>query len=204
MLNYEQANVSLYQSDYGRPRRVLAGTRYVEPNNYTQGRRSPQCQFCFSNRTDRHLFLGPCTVPLEDYYDNVPQSLREMTNDLKLIESERNLNAMTALRCTECGVWNAYQRFKWEDFELVAQVVVEEKVSDTFSFSARGQLGTIVVDITYGGRAITRKLKLLRVPIDEGAREWILDPSEVDRMFDDRLIRRSDAARLENPRKSKR
>ena len=51
---------------------------------------------------------------------------------------------------------------------------------------------------------MTRKLKLVRVPIDKRGREWSVVPTEVDRMFDDRFIRRSDAARLENVRKTKR
>ena len=103
-----------------------------------------------------------------------------------------------------CGNTSKSLKFKATKDFIRLRVDPSAKETILSSNAPRGQLGTIVVDITYGGRAITRKLKVLRVPIDEGGREWSLAPSEVDRMFDDRLIRRSDAARLENPQESKR
>ena len=60
------------------------------------------------------------------------------------------------------------------------------------------------IDKRIGGRAIVRELKLVRLPIDRQGREWSLDPTEIDSMFDRRFIRRSDAARLDKPTKSKR
>ena len=83
-------------------------------------------------------------------------------------------------------------------------VVPHAKQTVLTSDAPRGQRGTVVVYIAYGGKSIERELKLIRVPIDKQGREWTLDPTEVDQMFDDRLIRRSDAARLKNPKASKR
>ena len=68
----------------------------------------------------------------------------------------------------------------------------------------RAQLSTIIVDIAYGGRAMKCKLTIDHVPIDKQGRQWSLDPTDVDRMLDDRLIHRSDAAKLGSPQILKR
>lgn len=104
------------------------------------------------------------------------------------------------------GVWEYLKSIKFkatEDFRKL-HVDPEAKQAVLSSNAPRGQLGTIILNIRYGGKAITRELKVVRVPIDKYGREWSLDPAQVDKLFDDRLIRRSDAARLDNPRNSKR
>jgi hypothetical protein len=104
------------------------------------------------------------------------------------------------------GVWEYLKSIKFkatEDFRRL-NVAPDAKETILTSDAPTGQPGTIILDIRYGGKAITRKLKLVRVPIDEYGSEWSLDAAQVDKLFEERLIRRSDAAQLENPRNSKR
>ena len=49
-----------------------------------------------------------------------------------------------------------------------------------------------------------RKPTIVHVPIDKHGRQWSLDSTDVDRMLDDRLIHRSDAAKLGSPQILKR
>ena len=104
------------------------------------------------------------------------------------------------------GVWEYLKSIKFKATEHFTALKVDAAAKETVlsSNAPRGQLGTIIVDIAYGGKAMKRKLTIVRVPLDKRGREWSLDPTEVDRMFDDRFIRRSDAARLDNPQNSKR
>ena len=104
------------------------------------------------------------------------------------------------------GVWEYLKSIKFKATENFDELKVAPTAKQTVLTSKvpRGQLGTVVVYIAYGGKAMKRELKLVRVPIDKQGREWALDPTEVDKMFDDRLIRRSDAAKLKNPTASKR
>ena len=104
------------------------------------------------------------------------------------------------------GVWEYLKSVKFKATQHFIDLKVDPSAKGTtVSSNARpGKQGTIVVDIAYGGMAFTRKLKLVRLPIDRQGREWSLDPTEIDKMFDDRFIRRSQAARLDNPRRSKR
>ncbi len=104
------------------------------------------------------------------------------------------------------GVWEYLKSMKFKATEDFERLAVDPSAKQTIltSNAPRGQLGTVVVYIAYGGKAMRRKLKLVRVPIDKQGRQWALDPAEVDKMFDDRLIRRSDAARLKDPKASKR
>lgn len=104
------------------------------------------------------------------------------------------------------GVWEYLKsmRFKTTDEFQKLDVATDAKEAILTSDAPAGQLGTIVVEIDYGGKAITRNLKLVRRPKDEYGREWSLDPAHVDKLFDERLIHRSDAAKLAKPRNTKR
>lgn len=104
------------------------------------------------------------------------------------------------------GVWEYLKSIRFKATEDFRKLNVAPDAQETIltSDAPAGQLGTIILDIRYGGKAITRELKLVRVPIDEYGREWSLDAAQVDELFDERLIRRSDAAQLENPKNSKR
>lgn len=103
------------------------------------------------------------------------------------------------------GVWDYLKSIKFKPTQHFKDLAIDQtaKRAELKSDAPRGQAGTIVVDVAYGGKAIQRKLTLVRVEPDAQGREWSLDPVEVDKMFSDRLIRRSDAARLNNPKASR-
>jgi hypothetical protein len=61
----------------------------------------------------------------------------------------------------------------------------------------------IVVEIRYGGIVETTELLLQRREPDQAGRVWRISPAEVDRLFIDRLIPRSAAAQLTNPRQER-
>lgn len=132
----------------------------------------------------------------------------------RLVRAKISLDGKTLLeastgdngRVDADGVWEYLKSIKFKATEHFTALKVDQAAKETLlsSNAPRGQLGTIIVDVAYGGRAMTRKLKLVRVPIDKQGREWAVVPAEVDRMFDDRFIRRSDAARLDNAQKTKR
>jgi hypothetical protein len=59
----------------------------------------------------------------------------------------------------------------------------------------------IVVDVPYGGRSETRSLRIIRAPSDTDGPAWMIDPKEVDEMYDWRTITRDQAAYLKHPEK---
>ncbi len=59
----------------------------------------------------------------------------------------------------------------------------------------------MILDIWYGGKAATRKLKLLRLPVDQYGREWSRDPTEVERMLKFRTLFRKASTKSNNARK---
>lgn len=136
-------------------------------------------------------------------------------NAARLVTASISLDGKTLLkgstgdngRVDADGVWEHLKsiRFKATKQFLLLKVDPNAKRIELSGNQKEGRLDTIIVHINHGGRAMTRKLKLVRGSIDKQGREWwSLDPAEVDKLFDDRLIRRSDAARLNNPRNSKR
>lgn len=102
-------------------------------------------------------------------------------------------------------VWDHLKTIRFRPTEKFLALKIKDDAKETvlISNAPKGELGTIVVNIRYGGKATTRALTLVRVPRDENGREWRLDPAKVDKMFDRRFIRRSDAARLKNPKSSR-
>ena len=102
-------------------------------------------------------------------------------------------------------VWDYLKTIKFEATKefLGLEVKHDAKEMVLTSNAPRSRRG-VVVYISYGGEAITHELTLVRVARDESGREWRLDPAQVDRLFNNHLISRSDAARLRNPRNSKR
>jgi hypothetical protein len=94
-------------------------------------------------------------------------------------------------------VWNGLKTLRFEATEEFAELSAGDAKEIVLKSQAPvGELGQIVIDVSYGGRAETRELRLIRVAKDRRGFEWQLDPAEVDRLFDDRLIRRKDAKRL--------
>ncbi len=124
------------------------------------------------------------------------------------LEGKTLLEAMTSDdgRVDADGVWEYLKTMKFKPTQhfidlQVPQVATEKKL---VSEVRPGQMGKLLVNITYGGMALPRELTIKRVARDKQGREWTLDPSEIDRMFDRRYIRRLQVPRLANPRKSKR
>ena len=100
------------------------------------------------------------------------------------------------------AVWKRLRSRKLKATEHFQKLNVAPDAKETTVTSDEpiGPLDPIIVDINYGGKATTRRLKLIRVPMDKHGREWTLDAAQVDELFHDRYIHRSEAARLENPR----
>lgn len=99
-------------------------------------------------------------------------------------------------------VWGYLKELTFKPLEAFPAPEGDAKEFTLVSNPPQGELGRIVIDVRYGGQARTRELKLVRVPRDEQGRQWKLDPADVDRLFDDRLISRRDAARLAKPQRS--
>jgi hypothetical protein len=57
--------------------------------------------------------------------------------------------------------------------------------------------------LAYGGTAIRHELHIKRVPSDAQGREWQLDSDEITELFDSRMISRSEAAKLAEPKRTK-
>jgi len=103
------------------------------------------------------------------------------------------------------GVWEYPKSIKFKPTEEFKKLKIDPATKETVlsSKGPRGEAGGTVVDIAYGGKAMPRSLKLVRVPIDERGREWSFDPAEVDGMFNRRLISRELASQLRKPDKLK-
>lgn len=61
----------------------------------------------------------------------------------------------------------------------------------------------IRIDVAYGGVAEVTALRVRRQRPDAAGRVWRVHPEDVDNSFNTRLIKRSDAARLANPKRDK-
>ena len=103
-------------------------------------------------------------------------------------------------------VWDYLKTIKFKPTEefLALKIKDDAKEAVLTSKAPKGEPGTIVIDIRYGGKTTTRELTLIRVPRDKNGREWRLDPAQVDKLFGRRFLRRSDAARLKNPQNYRR
>jgi len=103
-------------------------------------------------------------------------------------------------------VWDYLKTIRFKATKEFPGLAVKHDAKETVltSSAPKGKPGGVVIDIRYGGMAMTRQLTLIRVPRDKDEREWRLDPDQVDQLFDRRFIRRSDAARLKNPQNSRR
>jgi hypothetical protein len=76
------------------------------------------------------------------------------------------------------------------------QIPADAKAVDLKSDAPAGQPGGVVLDVRYGGVAEARTVRIVRGPKDRRGWEWRIHPDDVDRLFDDRSIRRSEAERL--------
>lgn len=74
-----------------------------------------------------------------------------------------------------------------------AQLLLEKK----------GEPKAIVLDLAYGGEVRTWRLELERCVDAHGKPCWKLAPPEIERLFSYRLISRSEAARLRDPKRTR-
>jgi hypothetical protein len=74
-----------------------------------------------------------------------------------------------------------------------AQLLLEKK----------GEAKPIVLDLAYGGEVRTWRLSLDRSQNEKGEVRWKLAPAEIERLFPQRLISRSEAARLREPKRAR-
>ncbi len=132
----------------------------------------------------------------------------------RLVRAKISLDGKTLLeastgdngRVDADGVWEYLKSIKFKPTDHFHDLKVDPDTNKTVlsSNAPRGQLSSIIVHIHHGGRAMPRQLTLVRVPVDKYGREWSLDPTQIDELFDHRLISRSQAAKLDKPQYSKR
>jgi hypothetical protein len=95
-------------------------------------------------------------------------------------------------------LWDALKSVRFKPTTEFHRLCVEADVQETVlkSTSPPGELANLTVEVAYGGTAVTNELHIKRVPVDAQGREWQLDSKDVTRLFDSRLISRSEAANL--------
>ena len=102
-------------------------------------------------------------------------------------------------------VWDALKQVNLGETEAFKKMFGDD-VADDFTIvkkrSEKEQPLPITVDVAYGGVAKTTGLHIRRMAPDGAGRVWRIDPKEVSQLFGGRLIKRSDVARLSNPRRS--
>jgi len=103
-------------------------------------------------------------------------------------------------------VWEALKQVNLEETEAFKKQF-GKVASDEFKLlrkqGERGQPRNVTIDVAYGGLAETASLTIRRMPPDGAGRVWRIRAEDVDTLFNNRLIRRSDAATLSNPKRSK-
>jgi hypothetical protein len=102
-------------------------------------------------------------------------------------------------------VWDALKKVNLGETEAFKKLFGDD-VADDFTIvkkrSENEQPLPITIEVAYGGVAKTTGLHIRRMAPDGAGRVWRIDPKEVSQLFGGRLIKRSDVARLSNPRRS--
>lgn len=102
-------------------------------------------------------------------------------------------------------VWDALKQVNLGETDAFKEMF-GENVDDAFNIlrkrSDREQPLIISIHVAYGGMAKTKTLRILRKPADGAGRVWRIHHEEVSRLFNARMIRRSDVVRLSNPKRS--
>jgi hypothetical protein len=95
-------------------------------------------------------------------------------------------------------LWDALKSVEFKPTAEFHKLNVDADVQETVlkSTSPAGELVNLKIEVAYGGTAITNELRIKRVPVDDQGREWQLDSNDVTRLFDSRMISRSEAANL--------
>lgn len=105
------------------------------------------------------------------------------------------------------AVWN---RLKTLDFKPTAEFAKLGLAADAKSLTIGGDLPgaakrvrRVQLSIAYGGMAYCWTLKLVRAPAHPDGPRWRVHADEIDRHFQYRMISRTEAARLKDPRRKK-
>jgi len=100
-------------------------------------------------------------------------------------------------------LWDALKSVKFKPTAEFHKLNIKDdaKVAVIKSTSPMGEPVNLKVDVWYGGTAIADELHLRRLPVDDYGREWQLDSTEVTDLFESRMILRSEAARLIDPKR---
>ncbi|HZL99454.1 MAG TPA: hypothetical protein VFD43_04295, partial [Planctomycetota bacterium] len=102
------------------------------------------------------------------------------------------------------AVWDYLKSFRFRPTEGFAALGLEASAAGAVLKGAGApESRAVLIEISHGGRASTRELRLVRAPRDEQGGEWMLDAEEVAGLFNQRMIRRSDVPRLEDPDRSR-
>ncbi|MCA9124443.1 MAG: hypothetical protein H6822_33865 [Planctomycetaceae bacterium] len=103
-------------------------------------------------------------------------------------------------------VWDALKQVNLGETEAFKKLFGKD-VDDEFTIlkrrKEREQPLKITIDVAYGGVAETTGLRIRRMHPDGAGRVWRIQSEEVSDLFNERLIRRSDVARLSNLKRSK-
>ncbi len=102
-------------------------------------------------------------------------------------------------------VWDALKTVRFKPTAEFQNLKVKADAKDVVvkSTSSEDEPARLKVDVYYGGIAHTHELHLQRVPADEYGREWKIDSKDVERLFESRLISRSEAGKLSEPKRQK-
>ena len=102
-------------------------------------------------------------------------------------------------------VWDALKEVNLGETEAFKQMFGENAGDDLLILkkrSEREQPLPIRIEVAYGGVAETTGLRLRRMPPDPAGRAWRIRAEEVSGLFNSRLIKRSDVARLADVKRS--
>ena len=96
-------------------------------------------------------------------------------------------------------VWETLKTRRFYPTEHFAALQIPDDVLEFIihSDAPDGEVG-IVVDVPFGGRSETRSLRIVRTPTDEHGPTWMVDPKEVEDMYEWRTITRTQAAYLKH------
>lgn len=102
-------------------------------------------------------------------------------------------------------VWNYLKSVKFKPTDEFKKLKIDAAAKEALLSKKEnnGDQHEITIEISYGGKAKPRNLKLIRVPRDKRGREWTLDPLDVDSEFNLRTISRLLASKLSDPQATK-
>jgi hypothetical protein len=102
-------------------------------------------------------------------------------------------------------LWEALKTVQFKPTEEFWKLNIDNEAARAVveSTAPKGQQVNLKIEVTYGGMALTRKIRVYRVPPDSAGRDWRIDAVDIEDLFDSRMISRRDAAGLVNPKRKK-